>query len=101
MPGLSGNGMPSPKALLSPSNLPDGWHHLSFHSPGTHPWFFAMHLLTQLKNRVSALKLKRHLAVNEDMACLIKYKPMQGMGEREDKCVLDRQVHAPYGLKNM
>lgn len=55
-------------------------------------WFLAMHLLTQSKNNVSVLELKRHLGVNYRTAWLIKHKLMQVMCEREDKRVLDGRV---------
>ena len=40
-------------------------------------WFLAMHLLTQAKNNVSALELKRHLGVRYKTAWLLKHKLMQ------------------------
>ena len=46
-------------------------------------WFLAMHLLTQAKNNVSALELKRHLGVRYKTAWLLKHKLMQVMCERE------------------
>lgn len=51
-------------------------------------WFLAMHLLTQAKNNVSALELKRHLGVRYKTAWLLKHKLMQVMCERE----ADRQL---------
>jgi ribosomal protein L37AE/L43A len=51
-------------------------------------WFLAMHLLTQAKNNVSALELKRHLGVNYTTAWLVKHKLMEVMRLRED----DRQL---------
>ena len=47
-------------------------------------WFLAMHLLTQSKNNVSALELKRHLGVSYKTAWLIKHKLMEVMRLRED-----------------
>ncbi|MEP6588670.1 MAG: IS1595 family transposase [Polaromonas sp.] len=47
-------------------------------------WFLAMHLLTQAKNNVSALELKRHLGVRYKCAWLMKHKLLQVMCERED-----------------
>src|SRR4030095_16028957 len=38
-------------------------------------WFLAMHLLTQAKNNVSALELKRHLGVSYPTARLRNAKP--------------------------
>ncbi|MGQ0501177.1 MAG: IS1595 family transposase [Panacagrimonas sp.] len=46
-------------------------------------WFLAMHLLTQSKNNVSALELKRHLGVSYPTAWLLKHKLMQVMADRE------------------
>ena len=42
-------------------------------------WFLAMHLLTQAKNNVSALELKRHLGVSYPTAWLVKHKVMEVM----------------------
>ena len=55
-------------------------------------WFLAMHLLTQAKNNVSALELKRHLGVRYKSAWLIKHKLLQVMVEREQRRVLDGRV---------
>lgn len=46
-------------------------------------WFLGMHFLTQAKNNVSALELKRHLGVRYKTAWLLKHKLMQVMCERE------------------
>jgi transposase-like protein len=46
-------------------------------------WFLAMHLMTQAKNNVSALELKRHLDVSYPTAWLVKHKIMAVMVERE------------------
>ena len=51
--------------------------------PLTH-WYLAMHLLTQAKNNVSALELKRHLGVRYKTAWLMKHKLLQVMYVRED-----------------
>ena len=51
-------------------------------------WFVAMHLITQAKNNVSALELKRHLGVSYPTAWLIKHKIMEVMRQRE----LSRQL---------
>jgi transposase-like protein len=40
-------------------------------------WFLAMQLITQAKNNVSALELKRHLGVSYPTAWLIKHKLME------------------------
>lgn len=55
-------------------------------------WFIAMHLMTQAKNNVSALELKRHLGVRYKSAWLMKHKLLQVMTEREDRRVLDGRV---------
>ena len=55
-------------------------------------WFFAMHLMTQAKNNVSALALMRHLGVRYKAAWLMKHKLLQVMAEREDRRVLDGRV---------
>jgi ribosomal protein L37AE/L43A len=46
-------------------------------------WFLAMFLLTQAKNSISALELKRQLGVCYRSAWLIKHKLMQAMARRE------------------
>ncbi|HXG29856.1 MAG TPA: IS1595 family transposase [Nevskiales bacterium] len=55
-------------------------------------WFLAMHLLTQSKNNVSALELKRHLGVSYPTAWLVKHKLMQVMAGREDRRILQGRV---------
>ena len=55
-------------------------------------WFLAMHLLTQSKNNVAALELKRHLGVCYKTAWLIKHKLMEVMRIREDGRQLDGRV---------
>lgn len=55
-------------------------------------WFVAMHLMTQAKNNVSALELKRHLGVRYKAAWLMKHKLLQVMAEREDRRVLDGRI---------
>jgi ribosomal protein L37AE/L43A len=55
-------------------------------------WFLAMHLLTQSKNNVSALELKRHLGVCYKSAWLMKHKLMEVMRVREDSRQLDGRV---------
>jgi plasmid replication initiation protein len=55
-------------------------------------WFLAMHLLTQAKNNVSALELKRHLGVRYKAAWLMKHKLMQVMLLREAPRQLDGRV---------
>jgi ribosomal protein L37AE/L43A len=55
-------------------------------------WFLAMHLLTQSKNNVSALELKRHLGVCYKSAWLMKHKLMEVMRQREEGRVLHGRV---------
>lgn len=55
-------------------------------------WFLAMHFMTQSKNNVSALELKRHLGVRYKAAWLMKHKLLQVMTEREDSRVLHGRV---------
>jgi ribosomal protein L37AE/L43A len=55
-------------------------------------WFLAMHLLTQAKNNVAALELKRHLGVCYRTAWLIKHKLLQVMVEREADRVLTGRI---------
>ncbi len=47
-------------------------------------WFLAMFLLTQQKNGISALELKRHLGVSYLTAWRVKHKLLQVMKERDD-----------------
>lgn len=46
-------------------------------------WFLAIYLLTQSKNGMSALSLRRHLGVSYNTAWLLKHKLMQAMVERD------------------
>ena len=55
-------------------------------------WFLAMHLLTQAKNNVSALELKRHLGVCYKTAWLVKHKLLEVMTQREEGRVLEGRV---------
>jgi len=55
-------------------------------------WFLAMHLLTQSKNNVAALELRRHLGVCYKTAWLIKHKLMEVMRVREEGRQLDGRV---------
>jgi ISXO2-like transposase domain/Transposase zinc-ribbon domain len=59
---------------------------------GLSRWFLAMHLLTQSKNNVAALKLMRHLGVCYKTAWLIKHKLMEVMRVRGDDRQLDGRV---------
>ena len=54
--------------------------------------FMAMHLLTQAKNNVSALELRRQLSVSGRTAWRIKHKLMQVMAERESRRQLSGRV---------
>ncbi len=47
-----------------------------------------MHLLSQSKNNVSALELKRHLGVSYPTAWLLKHKLMEVMTQREQGRIL-------------
>jgi transposase-like protein len=55
-------------------------------------WFLAMHLLTQAKNNVSALELRRQLGVCYRTAWLIKHKLTEVMCQREANRVLEGRV---------
>ena len=55
-------------------------------------WFLAMFFMTQSKNNISALCLKRHLGVSYDTAWLLKHKLMAVMGEAEINRELDVRV---------
>lgn len=52
-------------------------------------WFLAMQLLTQSKNNVSALELKRQIGVSYRSAWLMKHKILEAMRLAEDK----RRLH--------
>lgn len=55
-------------------------------------WFLAMYLLTQHKNAISALALKRQLGVSYKTAWLLKHKLMQTMGLRDASYRLQGRV---------
>lgn len=55
-------------------------------------WFLALFLLTQSKNSIATLELKRHLGVAYHSAWLIKHKLMQVMADREAHRQLHEQV---------
>ncbi len=57
-------------------------------------WFVAMHLMTQAKNNVSALELKRHLGVSYPTAWLVKHKLMEVMFQREESRKLTGRIEA-------
>ena len=55
-------------------------------------WFLAMQLLTQSKNNVSALELKRQLGVSYRSAWLLKHKILQAMHLAEQDRELDGRI---------
>lgn len=55
-------------------------------------WFLAMQLLTQSKNNVSALELKRQLGVSYRSAWLMKYKILEAMRVAEGDRKLDGRI---------
>jgi ribosomal protein L37AE/L43A len=55
-------------------------------------WFLAMQLLTQSKNNVSALEIKRQLGLSYRSAWLIKHKILEAMRLAEDERELDGRV---------
>lgn len=55
-------------------------------------WFLAMYLLTQNKNAISALALKRQLGVCYRTAWLLKHKLMQAMAQRDARYPLQGRV---------
>jgi hypothetical protein len=55
-------------------------------------WFLAIYLMTQSKNAVSALELKRQLGVSYKAAWLLKHKLLQTMLLREEPRRLDGRV---------
>ena len=55
-------------------------------------WFLAMFLLTQHKNSISALALKRQLGVSYKCAWLLKHKLMQAMALRDARYQLHGRV---------
>jgi hypothetical protein len=57
-------------------------------------WFLAIYLMTQSKNSISALELKRTLGVSYKTAWVIKHKLMRVMVEREEDRVLSGRVEA-------
>lgn len=55
-------------------------------------WFLAMFLMTQNKNAISALALKRQLGVSYKTAWLLKHKLMLAMAQRDDRYRLRGRV---------
>ena len=58
---------------------------------GLSNWYLAMYLLTQSKNAISAMDLKRQLGVSYNSAWRVKHKLMQAMRGSED-CQLLRGI---------
>ncbi len=77
---------------VPPPVQPDQRHHLPVHQAGAARWFLAMQLLTQSKNNVSALELRRQLGVYYHSAWLLKHKLMEVMRLAEDDRELDGRV---------
>ena len=57
-------------------------------------WFQAMYLVTQNKNNISALSLKRHLGVSYSTAWRVKHKLLESMRRRESRRLLEGVVFA-------
>ena len=55
-------------------------------------WFQGIYFMTQNKNNISALELKRHVGVGYNAAWRMKHKLMQVMYERESTTVLSGRV---------
>jgi ribosomal protein L37AE/L43A len=57
-------------------------------------WFQAMYFMTQAKNNISALELKRKVGIGYKTAWRVKHKLMQVMCEREETTKLSGRVEA-------
>jgi transposase-like protein len=57
-------------------------------------WFQAIYLVTQNKNNLSALSLKRHLGVAYNTAWRVKHKLLEAMRQRESRRLLHGVVFA-------
>lgn len=57
-------------------------------------WFQALYLVTQNKNNISALSLKRHLGVSYSTAWRVKHKLLEAMRQREARRLLQGVVVA-------
>ena len=57
-----------------------------------HTWFLAIYLLTQHKNGISAMALRRQLGVSYNTAWLVKHKLMQAMVERDAEHPLSGEI---------
>jgi transposase-like protein len=54
-------------------------------------WFQAFYLVTQNKNNISALSLKRHLCVSSTTAWRVEHKLLESMRRRESRRLLPRR----------
>lgn len=61
-------------------------------------WFQAMFFMTQNKNNISILELKRHMGVGYSAAWRVKHKLMQVMYEREETTKLSGRVEVDDSL---
>lgn len=61
-------------------------------------WFQAIYLVTQNKNNISALSLKRHLGVSYSTAWRLKHKLLEAMRQRESRRLLQGVVFADDAL---
>jgi hypothetical protein len=57
-----------------------------------HKWFLGIYLMTQSKNAISALELKRQVGISYPAAWLMKHKILETMHQREERRVLDERV---------
>lgn len=57
-------------------------------------WFQAIYLVTQNKNNISALSLRRHLGVSYSTAWRVKHKLLEAMRQRESRRLLEGVVFA-------
>jgi hypothetical protein len=65
----------------------------AFKLPPTN-WFQAIYLVTQSKNNISSLSLKRHLGVSCSTAWRVKHKLLEAMRQRESRRLLEGVVFA-------
>ena len=65
-----------------------------FHSTklGLATWFLAIYLVSQSKNNLSALSLKRQLGICYRTAWRVKHKLMEAMARREDRYTLEGRI---------
>ncbi len=61
-------------------------------------WFKGIYLVTQNKNNLSALSLKRHLSNYYRTACRLKHKVLEAMAERDSPSLLTGAVVADETL---